>query len=252
MSATKLYLSNTLFYIAAGKHSKFADKLLREFSNKFNVQYLDRYEYLSTSEFLTTENEAMLHYQKIKEVCPEGPYYLSGKCGGGLISVIVAKLLEENGDEVKAVWLLDSIYFNNEQIANSIFNEYKENLDTSLDPKLKNSLLKLNIHLYDTFKDHISTEKLIGEVLYHTTYYSELPVGMKAQCHLVECVRPRGDEFEFFPKTSKDFQDNMQKLQRHFTNKIKNYQMECDHHFENNEVAYKKICELIYATFERR
>ncbi|KAF7341776.1 Acetyl-CoA synthetase-like protein [Mycena sanguinolenta] len=48
------------------------------------------------------------YYQKIKESQPNGPYRLGGYSGGAIMACVITKLLEENGDKVIQLALIDS------------------------------------------------------------------------------------------------------------------------------------------------
>ncbi|CAG8379960.1 unnamed protein product [Penicillium salamii] len=53
--------------------------------------------------FSTIEETVNSYYNTVKKQQPHGPYALAGYCYGAMIAFEVAKLLEENGDEVKFV-----------------------------------------------------------------------------------------------------------------------------------------------------
>ncbi|BBM85843.1 non-ribosomal peptide synthetase [Candidatus Uabimicrobium amorphum] len=60
---------------------------------------------------LTSINEtAQYHVAKIKKIQPTGPYYLGGMCMGGLVTYEVAQLLREQGDEVRLIFIMDTIH----------------------------------------------------------------------------------------------------------------------------------------------
>ncbi|MFD2168469.1 amino acid adenylation domain-containing protein [Tumebacillus lipolyticus] len=61
------------------------------------------------SEPLLTIDAMATHYlQEIKQIQPAGPYVLGGWCVGGAISFEIAKLLQQQGEEVALVAIMDS------------------------------------------------------------------------------------------------------------------------------------------------
>lgn len=58
---------------------------------------------------ISIEEIAKKYIEKIKQVQPNSPYYLMGWCIGGTIAFEIARQLEQNGDEVKFLMLLNSI-----------------------------------------------------------------------------------------------------------------------------------------------
>ncbi len=64
------------------------------------------------------ESMATLYIDKIKEIQPNGPYLLAGHSFGGVVAFEMAKQLQQNGEEVKLVGLLDSWAVFSDAIAN--------------------------------------------------------------------------------------------------------------------------------------
>jgi amino acid adenylation domain-containing protein len=57
--------------------------------------------------FETIEETARCYVDEIRQVQPHGPYYLGGTCYGGLVAFEMARVLEELGEPVAALVLLD-------------------------------------------------------------------------------------------------------------------------------------------------
>jgi len=55
----------------------------------------------------TIEETAEAYVREMREVQPKGPYMIGGRCGGGLVAYEMARLLEEAGEKVAFVLLLD-------------------------------------------------------------------------------------------------------------------------------------------------
>ena len=70
---------------------------------------LARHRYESdTSREVTIEGLARQYVELVRRVCPEGPYYLGGFCAAGVISLEMARQLEELGGRVELVLMLDT------------------------------------------------------------------------------------------------------------------------------------------------
>jgi amino acid adenylation domain-containing protein len=59
--------------------------------------------------FETIELEAACYVDEIRRVQPHGPYYIGGTCFGGLTAFEIARRLEESGEPVAALVLLDTM-----------------------------------------------------------------------------------------------------------------------------------------------
>src|SRR5690606_14384363 len=59
-------------------------------------------------EHTTVEEMARAYIQEIKELQPEGPYYLAGGCIGGLVAYEMARQLVEGGARIALLLLLDA------------------------------------------------------------------------------------------------------------------------------------------------
>lgn len=56
----------------------------------------------------TIEEMAIRYLEEIKTIHPQGPYLIGGYCMGGTIAIEIAQLLTKQGEEVKAVFLLET------------------------------------------------------------------------------------------------------------------------------------------------
>jgi amino acid adenylation domain-containing protein len=80
---------------------------LGEHQSLYALQLLD--EDISPSmESASFEQLALLYCDLIRQVQPEGPYRLGGWCLWGLMAYEIARLLEEQGDEVELVMIMDA------------------------------------------------------------------------------------------------------------------------------------------------
>ena len=61
--------------------------------------------------FDSVEETARFYVDEIRKVQPHGPYQLGGGCYGGLVAFEMARLLEQSGEPIAALFLIDS--FNN-------------------------------------------------------------------------------------------------------------------------------------------
>ncbi len=59
----------------------------------------------------SVEETASLYLSEIRKVQPHGPYYLGGGCYGGLIAFEMARQLEEQGEPVAALMLMETYNF---------------------------------------------------------------------------------------------------------------------------------------------
>jgi amino acid adenylation domain-containing protein len=59
--------------------------------------------------FESVEAEATCYVDEIRRVQPHGPYYLGGTCFGGLTAFEIARKLEESGEPVATLVLLDTV-----------------------------------------------------------------------------------------------------------------------------------------------
>jgi thioesterase domain-containing protein len=66
-----------------------------------------------TREYLTTtEAMAECYLSEIRELQPEGPYYLGGFCMGGQVALEIAQRLVQDGQQVNLLFVIDSHNFN--------------------------------------------------------------------------------------------------------------------------------------------
>lgn len=68
---------------------------------------LDPYKFDGLKIAPTLEEMAADYIQNIRTIQPEGPYYLTGFCGGGLIAFEIAQQLRAQGQEVELLLLVD-------------------------------------------------------------------------------------------------------------------------------------------------
>jgi len=60
----------------------------------------------------TTEEMAESYLREIRELQPEGPYYLGGFCMGGQVAVEIAQRLVRDGQQVNLLFVIDTFNFN--------------------------------------------------------------------------------------------------------------------------------------------
>jgi thioesterase domain-containing protein len=66
----------------------------------------------SSSYLTTTEAMAESYLREIRELQPEGPYYLGGFCMGGQVAVEIAQRLVRDGQQVNLLFAIDTHNFN--------------------------------------------------------------------------------------------------------------------------------------------
>jgi thioesterase domain-containing protein len=66
----------------------------------------------STDYLTTTQAMADSYLQEIRELQPEGPYYLGGFCMGGQVAVEIAQRLVRDGQQVNLLFVIDTHNFN--------------------------------------------------------------------------------------------------------------------------------------------
>ena len=59
--------------------------------------------------FESVEETARSYIEEIRKVQPHGAYHLGGYCYGGVVAFEMARMLEEMGEEVAALFLIDSL-----------------------------------------------------------------------------------------------------------------------------------------------
>ena len=80
---------------------------LGEHQTVFAIQLLDE-DVPASMESATFEELAVLYCKLIREVQPEGPYRLGGWCLWALVSYEIARLLEDQGEEVELLMIMDA------------------------------------------------------------------------------------------------------------------------------------------------
>ena len=58
--------------------------------------------------FTTVEETALRYVEEIQKVQPHGPYHLGGGCYGGVVAFEMARILEERGERVAALLMMDT------------------------------------------------------------------------------------------------------------------------------------------------
>jgi thioesterase domain-containing protein len=58
--------------------------------------------------FARIEHMAAAYLGELRKLCPRGPYYLSGYCGGGVVAFAMARMLRVQGEEVAFLGLIDT------------------------------------------------------------------------------------------------------------------------------------------------
>jgi len=86
--------------------------LARHFAPEYPFFALQSYGLNGSKKHLSTVEEMAAHYlAEIKEVQPQGPYYLGGFCMGGLIAYEMARTLVRQGERVALLAMIDSYNF---------------------------------------------------------------------------------------------------------------------------------------------
>jgi FkbH-like protein len=102
--------SENLFFVHAGNGEVipyFA--LAKVLNNNFSIWGIPFQKLISLMPFNTTIEEiAKIYIKQIKKIQSEGPYYLAGWCFGGAIAFEMARQLEEDGETVKFLGLINS------------------------------------------------------------------------------------------------------------------------------------------------
>jgi amino acid adenylation domain-containing protein len=154
----------------------------------------------------TIEEIAADYLGHIRKVQPAGPYYLIGWSFGGLVAYAIASLLQQQGDEVALLALLDSyppvieqgpVYVTRDQILPELFRELRYALrDDSIDAANLNELpshisdylgdLPLEA-LIETIQNGISVmntfipQRYEGDLIFFTATDSERIVGVRPE-----------------------------------------------------------------------
>ncbi|MDR2544160.1 MAG: AMP-binding protein [Methanobrevibacter sp.] len=82
--------------------------------NKDQGFYVLEFPYYEDDEILMSINSVAKQYIKhVKKIVHEGPYYIGGWSLGGIIAYEIARLLEENGEKVIKLYLLDPTFYSN-------------------------------------------------------------------------------------------------------------------------------------------
>ncbi|MDR2831076.1 MAG: AMP-binding protein [Methanobrevibacter sp.] len=126
--------------------------------NKDQGFYVLEFPYYEDDEILISINSVAKTYIKhMKEIVPEGPYYIGGWSMGGLIAYEIARILEENNEKCIKLYLLDPTFYNNikmtvinDPIKNSL-DRTKKKIKTLLEDgeKLEADDLKIFAHKND-------------------------------------------------------------------------------------------------------
>lgn len=112
------------------------------------------------------ENMAKYYISQIKQVQKGGPYEVGGYSLGGIIAYEAARQLQENGDEVKSLMMVDSMFNkslnNNEQTENGLIFSAANSLVMSSGPLSSiHSRLILNDEVNFDLESNIFMEKVI-------------------------------------------------------------------------------------------
>jgi nonribosomal peptide synthetase DhbF len=156
----------------------------------------------------TISEAASTYVKAIKEVQPQGPYYLMGHSLGGTLAHEAAVQLEESGDSVAALFLLDTTTsyqqpetdskYESEDISEIMISMLKETTDQDLPPAFDDMLnllqskfeelgmipvgtpksyllsaLKNNIHSYSLVRNHTPKKCHANIVLFKATQFSD-------------------------------------------------------------------------------
>ena len=76
----------------------------------------------------------------MKQIQPEGPYYLGGFCLGGQVAFEMAKLLEKDGEKVALLGIIDTYNFQGER------------LDLSFTERLSSMRQQVSFHFVNLIK----------------------------------------------------------------------------------------------------
>jgi pyochelin synthetase len=88
----------------------------------------------------TVEEMAAAYLKEVKQMQPEGPYYLGGFCLGGQIAFEMAKLLEKDGEKVALLGIIDTYNFQGER------------LDLSFTERLSSMRQQVSFHFVNLIK----------------------------------------------------------------------------------------------------
>ncbi len=104
-------------------HYKGLAKLLEPICNFYGIQARG---ILKEAILPKSVDELVKEYMyEMKAIQPEGPYIIGGHCFGMMFAYEMARMLEEQGDEVEKLIIIDEqVYLNNSQLAYMKFNTY--------------------------------------------------------------------------------------------------------------------------------
>ncbi|MEK4111149.1 acyl transferase domain-containing protein/thioesterase domain-containing protein/RNA-binding protein YhbY [Paenibacillus sp. DS2363] len=133
------------------------------------------------------EGMAMYYVHVIKTVQPEGPYDLGGYSLGGLIAYEVCRLLQNQGDQVNSMVMLDSIYLSDEDEMTSSDKGY---ILQSVNMSLMSSILHQPEKIADTLihRDEINMELSNEDFLKHLTEIAKSRGLFKNEKHLQQLI----------------------------------------------------------------
>ncbi|KGP78084.1 MULTISPECIES: SDR family NAD(P)-dependent oxidoreductase [unclassified Paenibacillus] len=133
------------------------------------------------------EGMAMYYVHVIKTVQPEGPYDLGGYSLGGLIAYEVCRLLQNQGDQVNSMVMLDSIYLSDEDEMTSSDKGY---ILQSVNMSLLSSILHQPEKIADTLihRDEINMELSNEDFLKHLTEIAKSRGLFKNEKHLQQLI----------------------------------------------------------------
>ncbi|MEH2283681.1 MAG: amino acid adenylation domain-containing protein [Nostoc sp.] len=151
-------------------------------------------------EIISVEETATLYLQEIRQIQPDGPYFLGGHCYGGVLAFEMAQQLQKQGETVGLLVVIDAILSEKRiettesdddakfllRIAESMKTE--NNIDFSLPfEELKNLSLNEQLNLINKKANSIFSDAEIEDFL---RYYKRFKVHVQAMRNYVPQVYP--------------------------------------------------------------
>jgi len=127
--------------------------------------YVLEFPYYEEDENLVSINSVAKTYIKhIKTVVPEGPYYIGGWSLGGIIAYEIAKILDESGDKVIKLFLLDPTFYTN--IKMTVINDPIHNAMEKTNKEIKTLLENGEVLRAEDLKIFAHKNDLLGKAAF--------------------------------------------------------------------------------------
>jgi acyl carrier protein len=127
-------------------------KLSKEECNEFGYEFFAEY-----------------YITQIKQIQPVGPYYLFGRCSGGVLAFEIARQLTEMGDQVEKLVLLDSFFNMSEGVIKAMIDRPDKNINYRYKPLIKNKFVANKIILFKVDRIENASEKTQVATYYAST-----------------------------------------------------------------------------------